>query len=241
VVVEEVRDVEDLAVDGDLRADADDVNEVSTPSSPVASIKDSSTHPDVVLGVVLGDLVERVLLLLGSLLSSASLGLLILLDSSRDLVRWLLGRRLALRLDVSGQTLRLTLLRLAGPVESEVDLLSRRVDRDGRRGRGEVVVDLAETGDGARAGRERLEEVRGGRVAGNTAEDDATAASMRETSVKTLSKQEDVTTHRRDEPPRRLAPWTPPAISPEANKPSIGFLFESRTIERGSISSPPMV
>lgn len=123
---------------------------------------------------MLRDVVDRVLLKF----LLALLRLLVVLGSRRHLVRRLASGALALRLDVSGA---LSLAAAAGsstPVEGEVNLLRRRVDLDGGRERGgcEVTIDLAETRDRARTGRERVEQMRRGRVARDTTKDDAAPA-----------------------------------------------------------------
>merc|ERR1712203_908978 len=41
-------------------------------------------------------------------------------------------------------------------------------------------------------------------------------------------------------PPRRLLPWTPPAISPAAYRPGIALPSAPHTAESTSISKPPM-
>lgn len=49
------------------------------------------------------------------------------------------------------------------------------------------------------------------------------------------------TTHpRRDEPPSRLAPCTPPPSSPDAQRPGMGLPCLSMTLESSSIWTPPL-
>lgn len=134
--------------------------------------RDVFAYPAIIFGLVLRDVLDRVLLHL----LLARLGLLVVFGRGRDFVGGLLGRARTLRLDVAGVRSRTAALAVA-PLEGEVDLLRRRVDLDRRgerRGR-QVSVDLGQASQGAGTRRELFEKVRGRRIARNATKDHTAA------------------------------------------------------------------